>query len=81
GGEITTVTKVIRPDPHIIKGPDFSRITSFKHSPELIEEESERITKIIQQGGSQKRAAFRRSPGMKRRARPARHPSNPKKKD
>ncbi|XP_060751753.1 periostin isoform X2 [Tachysurus vachellii] len=80
GGEITTVTKVIRPDPHIIEGPDFSRITSFKHSPKLIEEESERITKIIQHGGSQKRAAFRRSPGMKRRARPARHPSNPKKK-
>ncbi|MCJ8742457.1 hypothetical protein PDJAM_G00082360 [Pangasius djambal] len=75
GGEITTVTKVIRPDPHIIEGPDFSRITSFK--PELIEEESERITKIIKHGGSQKKSPVRRSPGMKRRARPARHPSKP----
>ncbi|KAF4082064.1 hypothetical protein AMELA_G00147400 [Ameiurus melas] len=93
GGEITTVTKVIRPDPHIIEGPDFSRITSFKHNPELIEEESERITKIIKHGGSQKRAAVQRPPdggsqkraavqrppaGMKRRARPARHPSKPR---
>ncbi|KAB5543488.1 hypothetical protein PHYPO_G00079740 [Pangasianodon hypophthalmus] len=75
GGGITTVTKVIRPDPHIIEGPDFSRITSFK--PDLIEEESERITKIIKHGGSQKRSPVRRSPGMKRRARPARHPSKP----
>ncbi|TSX58285.1 Periostin [Bagarius yarrelli] len=40
GGEITTVTKRIRPDPHIIEGPDFSRITTS--------EESEKITKIIQ---------------------------------
>ncbi|XP_017345332.1 periostin isoform X1 [Ictalurus punctatus] len=79
GGEITTVTKVIRPDPHIIEGPDFSRITSFKHSPELIEEESERITKIIKHGGSQKRAAVQRPPaGMKRRVRPARHPFKPR---
>ncbi|KAI5099852.1 periostin [Silurus meridionalis] len=47
GGEITTVTKVIRPEPHIIEGPDFSRISSFKDNPELMKEETERIAKII----------------------------------
>ncbi|XP_060765170.1 periostin [Neoarius graeffei] len=73
GGEITTVTKVIRPDLHVIEGPDFSRMKS-----KLIEEETERITKIIKKGSSQKRAAVRRPPaGLKRRARPARYPSKP----
>uniref|UniRef100_A0A8B9HBN4 Periostin, osteoblast specific factor a n=1 Tax=Astyanax mexicanus TaxID=7994 RepID=A0A8B9HBN4_ASTMX len=46
-------------------GPDFSQITSFKDNPDLIDAESERITKLIQRGGSQKRAAVRRSPGTK----------------
>ncbi|KAG7322412.1 hypothetical protein KOW79_013758 [Hemibagrus wyckioides] len=79
GGGITTVTKVIRPDPHVIEGPDYSKITSIQHNPDLMKEESGRITRIIQQGGSQRRAAFRRAPaGIRRRTRPARHPSMPK---
>ncbi|KAF7701174.1 periostin [Silurus meridionalis] len=78
GGEITTVTKVIRPEPHIIEGPDFSRISSFKDNPELMKEETERIAKIIKKGSSKKRAAIRRPPaGMKRAVRPPRRPSKP----
>ncbi|KAM9456548.1 periostin [Clarias gariepinus] len=73
-GKITTVTKVIRPDPHIIEGS----ITTFKQSPERFKEESERITKIIKHGGSQKRVAVRRhAAGMKRQARPVRRPLKP----
>uniref|UniRef100_A0A672Y6W5 Periostin, osteoblast specific factor a n=1 Tax=Sphaeramia orbicularis TaxID=375764 RepID=A0A672Y6W5_9TELE len=34
-------------EPHVIEGPDFSKITTIHGNPNLIEEESERITKII----------------------------------
>ncbi|XP_072515685.1 periostin [Salminus brasiliensis] len=78
GPGLTTITKVIKQEPQIIEGPDFSRITSFRDNPELIDAESERITKIIKQGGSKKRAAIRRSPaGMKKRVRLVRHHSKP----
>ncbi|XP_036381281.1 periostin-like [Megalops cyprinoides] len=72
-GYTTTVTKVIPGDPHIIKGPDFSKISTFEANPELIDAESERITKIIKEGKPVRRAAARRIPaGIKRKIR--RHP-------
>uniref|UniRef100_A0A665VJ49 Periostin, osteoblast specific factor a n=1 Tax=Echeneis naucrates TaxID=173247 RepID=A0A665VJ49_ECHNA len=37
-------------EPYIIEGPDFSKITTIHGNPNLIEEESERITKIIKAG-------------------------------
>ncbi|XP_077361850.1 periostin-like isoform X2 [Festucalex cinctus] len=53
-------------EPQIIEGPDFSRITTIHGNPNLIEQESERITKLIQEGG--KFAAARNIPaGMRRR--------------
>ncbi|XP_037125727.1 periostin-like isoform X1 [Syngnathus acus] len=52
--------------PHIIEGPDFSRITTIHSDPNLIEQESDRITKLIQAGG--KFGAARKAPaGMRRR--------------
>ncbi|XP_029957373.1 periostin isoform X2 [Salarias fasciatus] len=63
--------------PHIIEGPDFSKITTIHGNPNLLEEESERITKIIREGG--KFAAARKAPaGMRRRARPVRHQRKPR---
>uniref|UniRef100_A0A672GDU6 Periostin, osteoblast specific factor a n=1 Tax=Salarias fasciatus TaxID=181472 RepID=A0A672GDU6_SALFA len=44
-------------------GPDFSKITTIHGNPNLLEEESERITKIIREGG--KFAAARKAPGKK----------------
>ncbi|XP_051904039.1 periostin-like isoform X4 [Hippocampus zosterae] len=53
-------------EPHIIEGPDFSKITTIHGDPSLIEQESERITKLIQEGG--KFAGVRNAPaGMRRR--------------
>ncbi|XP_077447618.1 periostin-like isoform X1 [Stigmatopora argus] len=50
----------------VIEGPDFSRITTIHGDPRLIKMESERITKLIQEGG--KFAAARKSPaGIRRR--------------
>uniref|UniRef100_A0A8D0DBI4 Periostin n=1 Tax=Sander lucioperca TaxID=283035 RepID=A0A8D0DBI4_SANLU len=37
-------------EPFIIEGPDFSKITTIHGDPNLIDEESERITKLIQAG-------------------------------
>uniref|UniRef100_A0A3Q0RF79 Periostin n=1 Tax=Amphilophus citrinellus TaxID=61819 RepID=A0A3Q0RF79_AMPCI len=60
---LTKVTRVIEGDPSLTKvtrsvydfgfcfvrlGPDFSRITTIHGNPSMIDEESERITKIIQ---------------------------------
>ncbi|XP_034461794.1 periostin-like isoform X3 [Hippoglossus hippoglossus] len=56
GARHTTVN-----EPHIIEGPDFSKITTIHSNPGLIQEESERITKLIKAGG--KGAAIRRPPG------------------
>ncbi|KAL2094259.1 hypothetical protein ACEWY4_008978 [Coilia grayii] len=48
GPGLRTVTKVIQAEPRIIEGPDFSKISSFQGNPELIDAESEKITKLIQ---------------------------------
>ncbi|XP_052424054.1 periostin isoform X1 [Carassius gibelio] len=71
----TTVTREVRPEPQIIEGPDFSKIVSFKDSPDLLETESERITRIIKGGRSKKRAAIRHPQGSRRRVRMVRHHS------
>ncbi|KAJ8412502.1 hypothetical protein AAFF_G00128380 [Aldrovandia affinis] len=75
-GFSTSVTRVIPGEPQIIEGPDFSKITSFEGNPELIDAESQRITKIIKEGKTVKRLAARRGPvGVRRRARLVRrHP-------
>ncbi|XP_073685274.1 periostin [Garra rufa] len=74
----TTVTKVIQAEPRIIEGPDFSKIVSFKESPDLFETETEKITRIIKEGRSKKRAAVRQPQGTRRRVRLARHHSRPR---
>ncbi|XP_016381489.1 periostin-like [Sinocyclocheilus rhinocerous] len=74
----TTITRVIQPEPQIIEGPDFSKIVSFKDSPDLLESESERITRIIKEGRSKKRAAIRQPQGSRRRVRLVRHHSRPR---
>ncbi|XP_046870129.1 periostin-like isoform X3 [Hypomesus transpacificus] len=51
--------------PQIIEGPDFSKITTIHGDPELIDAESQRITKLIQDGG--KPSQSRRAPGAKKR--------------
>uniref|UniRef100_A0A673K8I3 Periostin-like n=1 Tax=Sinocyclocheilus rhinocerous TaxID=307959 RepID=A0A673K8I3_9TELE len=43
GPSVTKVRRVIEEDPR----PDFSKIVSFKDTPDLLETESERITRII----------------------------------
>ncbi|XP_070699344.1 periostin-like [Pempheris klunzingeri] len=64
-------------EPHIIEGPDFSKITTIHGNPNLIDEESERITKIIKEGG--RFAAARKAPtGMRRRARLVRRHHKPR---
>ncbi|XP_030010415.1 periostin isoform X1 [Sphaeramia orbicularis] len=64
-------------EPHVIEGPDFSKITTIHGNPNLIEEESERITKIIKEGG--KFAAAKRAPvGARRRARLVRRHHKPR---
>ncbi|XP_002663594.2 periostin [Danio rerio] len=73
----TTFTRVIKPEPQIIEGPDFSKIVSLKDNPELFESETERITRIIKDGRSRKRAAIRQLQGSRRRARLVRHPTKP----
>ncbi|XP_068455988.1 periostin-like isoform X2 [Clinocottus analis] len=53
-------------EPLIIEGPDFSKITTIHGNPNLIDEESARITKLIQ--GKAGFAAARQAPaGMRRR--------------
>ncbi|XP_016096050.1 periostin-like [Sinocyclocheilus grahami] len=74
----TTVTRVVRPELQIIEGPDFSKIVSFKDTPDLLETESERITRIIKEGRYKKRAAIRQPQGSRRRVRLVRHHSRPR---
>ncbi|XP_061659165.1 periostin-like isoform X2 [Syngnathoides biaculeatus] len=68
---LTKVTRVIKggqgeSEDKTNAGPDFSRITTIHGNPNLIEQESERITKLIKDGG--KFAAARNTPaGMRRR--------------
>ncbi|XP_030602766.1 periostin isoform X2 [Archocentrus centrarchus] len=79
---ITKVTRVIDgtdvdADGNVIRGPDFSRITTIHGNPSMIDEESERITKIIQGGG--RFAAARKLPvGMRRRTRLVRRHHKPR---
>ncbi|XP_074527817.1 periostin-like isoform X2 [Halichoeres trimaculatus] len=79
---ISKVTRVIQGgklnvDGQRISVPDLSRITTIHGDPSLIEEESERITKIIKEGG--KYAAARKAPaGMRRRQRLVRRHHKPK---
>ncbi|XP_029704149.1 periostin isoform X2 [Takifugu rubripes] len=63
-------------EPYVIKGPDFSKITTIHSNPQLIDAESERITKIIKEGGRYS-AARKPPPGMRRR-RLVKRPRNPK---
>ncbi|XP_057177052.1 periostin isoform X2 [Triplophysa rosa] len=76
GPGLTTFTRIINPEPQIIEGPDFSKMESFSGNQDLIDAESERITRIIKEGRSQKRAAIRQpQPGARRRMRLVRrHP-------
>ncbi|XP_049895902.1 periostin isoform X2 [Epinephelus moara] len=76
---ITKVTRVIEGDLGADgqTGPDFSKITTIHGNPNLIDEESERITKIIKEGG--KFAAARKAPaGMRRRTRLVRRHHKPR---
>ncbi|XP_055792837.1 periostin-like [Salvelinus fontinalis] len=61
----TTVTKFI--EPQIIKGPDFAKITTIHGNAGMIDQESERITKLIQDGGSKGAPAKRSPAGVRRR--------------
>ncbi|XP_070990766.1 periostin isoform X4 [Oncorhynchus clarkii lewisi] len=67
----TTVTKLI--EPQVIEGPDFAKITTIHGNPEMIAQESERITKLIQDGGSKgapdggSKGAKRSPAGVRRR--------------
>ncbi|XP_073336182.1 periostin-like isoform X2 [Pagrus major] len=78
---ITKVTRVIEggvdAERKPIAGPDFSKITTIHGNPNLIDEESERITKIIKEGG--RFAAARKAPaGMRRRTRLVRRHHKPR---
>ncbi|XP_062262499.1 periostin-like isoform X2 [Platichthys flesus] len=63
-------------EPHIIEGPDFSKITTIHGNPSMIREESERITKLIKEGG--RGAPSRRPPAGMRRARLVRRHHKPR---
>lgn len=64
-------------EPHIIEVPNLSGITTIHGNPNLIDEESERISKIIKEGG--KYAAARRAQaGARRRSRLARRHHKPR---
>ncbi|XP_041725169.2 periostin isoform X1 [Coregonus clupeaformis] len=49
------------------EGPDFSKITTIHGNPEMKDQESERITKLIQGGGSMGAPAKRAPVGVRRR--------------
>ncbi|XP_040005738.1 periostin-like isoform X2 [Xiphias gladius] len=79
--EITRVTRVIGggeldEDGKRITGPDFSKITTIHGNPNLIDMESERITKIIKEGV--RSGAARRAPAGMRRARLVRRHHRPR---
>lgn len=78
---ITKVTRVIEggvlDTDEKIAGPDFSKITTIHGNPNLIDEESQRIAKIIQGGG--KFAAARKAPaGMRRRVKKVKRHHKPR---
>ncbi|XP_029924611.1 periostin isoform X4 [Myripristis murdjan] len=79
----TKVTRVIQGEPSITKvtrvigSPDFSQITTIHGNPNLIDAESERITKLIKEGG--RGAQAKRPPvGVKRRTRLVRRHPKPR---
>ncbi|XP_034034173.1 periostin-like isoform X2 [Thalassophryne amazonica] len=84
GPSITKVTRVIdgtKSDAEgrriVSRGPDFSKITTIHGNPNLIEEESERISGIIKAGG--KPASARQPPaGMRRKPRLVRRHHKPR---
>ncbi|XP_010869302.3 periostin [Esox lucius] len=51
----------------LVEGPDFSRITTYQGNTELIDQESEKITKLIQAGGHRGAQANRPPVGVRRR--------------
>uniref|UniRef100_A0A8D3D3Y4 Periostin n=1 Tax=Scophthalmus maximus TaxID=52904 RepID=A0A8D3D3Y4_SCOMX len=63
-------------EPHIIEGPDFSKITTIHGNPSMIDAESDRITKLIKEGITGK--ASRRPPAGMRRARLVRRHHKPR---
>uniref|UniRef100_UPI0037E7E8E6 periostin-like isoform X2 n=1 Tax=Semicossyphus pulcher TaxID=241346 RepID=UPI0037E7E8E6 len=81
---ITTVTRVIEGGSggldvggKRVAVPDLTGITTIHSNPNLIDEESERITKIIKEGG--RNAAARKGPaGVKKRARLVRRHHKPR---
>ncbi|XP_031428434.1 periostin [Clupea harengus] len=81
GAGLTTVTKVIQTEPQIIEGPDFSRITSFQGNADLIDAESDKITRIIQGGGQlqAKRAPVKQTGTRRRNRLVRRHPKRTQK--
>ncbi|KAM3869243.1 periostin-like [Diretmus argenteus] len=71
----TGYTTVI--EPQIIEGPDFSKITTIHGNPNLIDAESERITRLIKEGV--RTAPAKRSPaGVRRRSRLVRRHHKPR---
>ncbi|KAK1882782.1 Periostin [Dissostichus eleginoides] len=85
GGELDAQGKIIGGgsrqttvnEPLVIEGPDFSKITTIHGNPNLINEESDRITQLIRDGG--KFAAARKAPaGMRRRRKMVRRHHKPR---
>ncbi|XP_017273692.1 periostin [Kryptolebias marmoratus] len=69
--------QILVKEPQIIAGPDFSKFTDFLGNPSLVNEESDRITKIIQAGKGF--APARKGPvGVRRRARLVRRHQKPR---
>ncbi|KAI4814106.1 hypothetical protein KUCAC02_003313, partial [Chaenocephalus aceratus] len=82
---ITKVTRIIEGgsrqttvnEPLVIEGPDFSKITTIHGNPNLINEESDRISQLIRDGG--KFAGARKAPaGMRRRRKMVRRHHKPR---
>ncbi|XP_014894430.1 periostin [Poecilia latipinna] len=71
----TTITTVN--EPQIIAVPDLSKITSFGDNPALLNEESGKITRLIQEGGGFS-AAKKPPTGVRRRARLVKRHYKPK---
>ncbi|XP_029924607.1 periostin isoform X1 [Myripristis murdjan] len=85
--EVTKVKKLLESEIHKFQeeeikrivegGPDFSQITTIHGNPNLIDAESERITKLIKEGG--RGAQAKRPPvGVKRRTRLVRRHPKPR---
>ncbi|KAK5918062.1 hypothetical protein CgunFtcFv8_002861 [Champsocephalus gunnari] len=79
---ITKVTRIIEggeldAQGKLIEGPDFSKITTIHGNPNLINEESDRISQLIRDGG--KFAAAKKAPaGMRRRRKMVRRHHKPR---